>query len=69
MLFYRLRIEPRSSSDEIREHRRAHPRAGQSGLGAGQRQHLRGQAAGRSLGLVDLKGKAPIEVIEFHGLK
>jgi len=32
-------------------------------------QHLRGQAAGRSLGLVDLKGMEPIEVIECHGLK
>ncbi|MEM7222577.1 MAG: adenylate/guanylate cyclase domain-containing protein [Pseudomonadota bacterium] len=32
-------------------------------------QHLRGQAAGRSLGLIDLKGKEPIEVIECHGLK
>ena len=32
-------------------------------------QHLRGRAAGRSLGLVDLKGKAPIEVIECQGLK
>ena len=28
--------------------------------------HVRGQVRGRSLGLVDLKGKEPIEVIECH---
>ena len=29
-------------------------------------QHVRGRARGRSLGIVDLKGKEPIEVIEFQ---
>ena len=32
-------------------------------------QYLRGQAQGRSLGLVDLKGKERIEVIECRGLR
>ena len=32
-------------------------------------QHLRGRARGRSLGMIDLKGKVPIEVVECQGLR